>query len=165
MRKISEKDKLFYFERNFFTLDGLWMIETEEEIDWDTALKIDKAVWNKLLKIIIRRVKKYLKIETNNLIDLIDILTFRWSVEGWEYKVLKNEKNISQIEITKCPYKSMMDRNPERHDKIPLICKDMCIEFYDKIAKDFNPEITLTRKKFMGFGDKKCTFHFNYDES
>ena len=51
MKKVSKKDKLFYFERNFFTLDGLWMLETENEVGWDTALKIDQAVWDKLLKI------------------------------------------------------------------------------------------------------------------
>ena len=44
MKEVSNKDKLFYFERNFFTLDGLRMLETESEVGWDTALKIDKAV-------------------------------------------------------------------------------------------------------------------------
>ncbi|MFX0136422.1 MAG: DUF6125 family protein, partial [Candidatus Hodarchaeota archaeon] len=76
MKKVSKEDKLFYFERNFFTLDGLWAIETEKETNWETALKIDVAVWKKLLKIIIRRIKKYLKIETNTLTDLVEILTF-----------------------------------------------------------------------------------------
>ncbi|MHA1343947.1 MAG: DUF6125 family protein [Promethearchaeota archaeon] len=84
MRKVSLEDKLFYFERNFFTLDGLWMIETEAETDWTTALKIDLEVWKKLLKIIIRRIRKYLEIKTNTIKDLLNILTFRWTVENWE---------------------------------------------------------------------------------
>ena len=73
-RKVNEKDKLFYYERSFFTLDGLWMIEVENETNWGTALKIDLAVWNRLLKIIVRRIKKYLKIETNTLQDQIYLL-------------------------------------------------------------------------------------------
>ena len=160
MKKISDKDKLFYFERNFFTLDGLWMLETENEIGWETALKIDRVVWDKLLKIIIRRIKKYLKIDTNTLKDIIEILTFRWSVEGWKYIIKKDEENEALIEISECPYKSIMDRNPDRHDKIKSICKDMCDIFYEKIVRDFNSKIVLKRTKFLGLGNNNCDFHF-----
>ncbi|MHA1335151.1 MAG: DUF6125 family protein [Promethearchaeota archaeon] len=162
MRKITEKDKLFYFERNFFTLDGLWMIETEKETNWDTALKIDLAVWKSLLKIIIRRIKRYLHIETNMLKDLIDVLTFRWAVEGWNYEIKENSDNKAVILIKKCPYKEIMERNPERRDKIPLICKDMCIPFYEAVVKDFNPQIRLDRTEFLGLGGILCNFKFHY---
>lgn len=164
MKKVSQEDKLFYFERNFFTLDGLWVIETEKEINWETALKIDLAVWKKLLKIIIRRIKKYLKIETNTLTDLIEILTFRWSIEGWEYNIIKNEENEASIEIHGCPYKSTMDRNPDRHDKISLICRNMCIPFYKAITQDFNSKISLEINKSMGLGNDLCNFHFKIEE-
>ena len=164
MKKVSQEDKLFYFERNFFTLDGLWMIETEKEINWETALKIDLAVWKKLLKIIIRRIKKYLKIETNTLTDLVEILTFRWSIEGWEYNIVKNEENEALIEIHGCPYKSAMDRNSDRHDKIPLICRNMCIPFYKDLVQDFNSKINFERNKFMGLGNDLCDFHFRIEE-
>ncbi|HEY0090548.1 MAG TPA: DUF6125 family protein [Candidatus Lokiarchaeia archaeon] len=160
MKEISDKDKIFYFERNFFTLDGLWMIETERETNWDTALKIDKAVWTKLLKIIIKRIKNYLKIETNTLSDLIEILTFRWSIEGWSYTVKNNDKNRVYIEINDCPYKTIMDKNPDRNDKVPLICRNMCIPFYKEIVEDFNPNIIVERNKFMGLGDPICNFDF-----
>ena len=112
-----------------------------------------------MLKIIIRRLKKHLKIETNNLNDLIEILTFRWSIEGWKYNIKKNEKNEALIEINECPYKSIMDRNPDRHDKIESICKDMCIPFYEKIVRDFNSEIALKRKKYLGLVNNNCDFH------
>lgn len=164
MREIRNEDKLFYFERNFFTLDGLWMIETEKETNWETALKIDVAVWKRFLKIVIRRIKKYLKIETNTLKDLIEILTFRWSIEGWEYNISKNENNEALIEIIKCPYKSTMDRNPVRSDKIPLICRKMCIPFYTEVARDFNSRIKLERTKSMGLGSNICDFHYILEE-
>ena len=159
-REVSLEDKLFYFEKSFFTLDGLWMIETEEVTDWETALKIDTKVWIRLLRIIIRRIKKYLNIDTNSLQDLIEILTFRWSVENWDYDIEKNEPSEAIIRIHQCPYNLIMKRNPERHQKIPLICKGMCMPFYEEIAKEFNPEIKLERSTFMGLGDETCDFHY-----
>ena len=56
-----------------------------------------------------------------------------------------------------------MDRNPERQNRAPLICKEMCIPFYDGLVEDFNPEITVKRNNFMGLGDKHCDFHFKTD--
>ena len=76
MRTITDADKIFYFEKSFFTMDGLWMLETEKEVGWDTALKIDKAVWIRLMNITFRRIKKYLNIDKNNLNDLIYLFVF-----------------------------------------------------------------------------------------
>ncbi|MBD3342780.1 MAG: hypothetical protein GF353_27025 [Candidatus Lokiarchaeota archaeon] len=160
MMEVDKEDKLFFFEKNFFTLDGLWMIETENETDWDKALIIDSKVWMRLLEIIVRRIRRYLGIKTKTLKDLVEILTFRWSVEGWNYHIIKNEKEEMAIEIMSCPYKEAMDRNPERQDKIPLICKDMCISLYDHIVNHFNSNIRIIREKFQGLSDSVCTFIF-----
>ncbi|NVM46199.1 MAG: L-2-amino-thiazoline-4-carboxylic acid hydrolase [Candidatus Lokiarchaeota archaeon] len=164
MKKVSQDDKLFFFERNFFTLDGLWMIETEEMTNWETALKIDVIVWKKLLNIVIRRLKKYLQLEKNDLRNLIDILTFRWSIEGWEYKVLKSEDGKVKIVVDQCPYQAAMSRNPERTEKQPLICKEMCIPFYKSVVENYNENIILNRTAFMGLGDSSCDFSLSFED-
>lgn len=164
-KQVSNEDKLFFYERNFFTLDGLWMVEVENEFDFDAALKIDIIVWQRLYKIIFRRVQRYLKIDTNTLRDLIEVISFCWSCEGYEYDIVKKEQKEAIIHITSCPYKAGMDRNPERHDKIKAICIDMCIPFYEPALEEFNPNIKLERKKFLGAGDKICDFHFTLTEN
>jgi len=163
MRGVNQDDKLFFFERSFFTLDGLWMIATEEMTNWEVALKIDVIVWKKLLKIIIRRLKKYLNLEKNDLTNLIKILTFRWSIEGWKYSVIQHDNDKVKILVNQCPYKSAMDRNPERTEKQSLICKNMCIPFYKAITKDYNEKINLERTRYMGLGDDYCDFTFSFD--
>jgi len=164
MKQVSNEDKLFYYERNFVTLDGLWMLETEKEIGWEHALKIDVSVWTRLLTIIIRRIKNYLNIKTNSLQDLIEIITFRWSIEGWNYKVDRVSNSEVIVNIIECPYKSSMDRNEDRRDKIPIICKNMCEPFYKEAFMEFNPKIKLERTKNMGKGDPNCDFHFYLTE-
>ena len=163
MRKLTPKDKLYLLERSFFSLDGLWMIKLEDITNWDIALKIDSKVWEELLKIIIRRLRKYLNLRDNNLEHLLKILTFRWSVEGWGFEVFAHKEGY-EIQVKKCPYNSAMDRNPDRHDKIPLICRDMCIPFYDQIVYSYNPLIKLHRDKYMGLGDNICSFNFSYQQ-
>lgn len=153
-------DKLAYFEPSFFTLDGLWIIEVENEIDWPTALKIDIIVWQRLYKILFRRLKRYLGIEGNAIKDLLEILSFCWSCEGYKYEIIKNRRNKAIMHITECPYHSIMMRNPERHDKIQAICKEMCIPFYEPALTAFNPKIRLERKKFLGTADEVCDFIF-----
>ena len=162
---ISIDDKLFYFERHWFTMDGLWMVETENELGNNLALKIDIIVWQRLYKIIFRRLKRYLNLEGNSIRDLIEILEFAWNCEGYDYEIEKEEDEEAILNITMCPYKAMMDRNPNRHDRIEAICKDMCIPFYEPAIEDFNPNITLERKKFLGVGDKVCDFHFHLKTS
>jgi len=164
MKKVNQDDKLFFFERSFFTLDGLWMIETEEMINWETALKIDVIVWKELLKIIIRRLKNYLQLEKNDLVSLIDILTFRWDIEGWEYKIMQHKRDKVKIFVNQCPYKAAMDRNPERTEKQSLICKDMCIPFYNSVVEDFNKDIVLNRTAYKGLGDSYCDFSFSFEK-
>ena len=163
MKKVSQDDKLFFFERSFFTLDGLWMIDTEEMTNWETALKIDVIVWKKLLNVVIRRLKKYLQLEQNDLRNLLDILTFRWSIEGWEYKVLQLENGKVKIVVDQCPYQAAMSRNPERTEKQPLICKEMCIPFYKSVVNDYNEKITLNRTAYKGLGDSCCDFTLSFE--
>ncbi len=158
MREVSKDDKLFFFERSFFTLDGLWMIETENFTDFDTALEIDIVVWQRLYSTIFRRVKRYLKLENNGISDLVEILSFCWSCEGYEYEILKNEEKEAIMHITKCPYIEIMERNPERLEKIGAICEIMCIPFFEKPIKEFNSDIEIKRNEFMGTGGKVCDF-------
>ncbi|MFX1585152.1 MAG: DUF6125 family protein [Promethearchaeota archaeon] len=161
LKPLSIQDRLFFFERNFFTLDGLWMVETERETNWETALNIDLVVWKELLKIIFLRLKKYLNIKGENLIDFIKILTFRWSIEGWNYELAIRDQDTIEVNIKNCPYYAAMDRNPDRHDKIPLICKDVCIPLYESITNKFNNKIEIKRSRYKGLGDIKCNFIFS----
>ncbi|MFX1353878.1 MAG: DUF6125 family protein [Promethearchaeota archaeon] len=155
---VSIDDKLFFFERNFFTLDGLWMIKTEKETNWETALSIDLKVWKEFLKIIFHGLKDYLHIEGNNLFDFIKILAFRWSTEGWDYDILLRNNYEVEITIKNCPYHAAMYRNEERHKKVPVICKDVCIPLYDSLVFGFNEKIKIKRDYYKGLGDNNCNF-------
>jgi len=158
-RRLNNKDKLFYFAKNFRTLDGLWVIEVENQINFETALKIDTIVWQKLYGIIFRRIIKYLNIQGNSLKDLTEVLSFIWNCEGNNHEIVKKNEKETIINIVKCPYIEAMKRNPEHHKIISSICKDMCVSYLDPAIKTFNPNIVLKREKYIGMGDNICDFH------
>ncbi|MGV9200597.1 MAG: DUF6125 family protein [Promethearchaeia archaeon] len=164
MNNLTQNDKLFYFESNFFTMDGLWIIEVENETDWQTALDIDIVVWQRLYKSIFRRVARYLDLQSNSIPDLVEIVSFCWSCEGYKYEILEKSEREAIIHITECPYEAAMRRNPDRHDKIKEICLEMCIPFYEPALQKFNPNIRLERRKFLGADDEVCDFHFTLEE-
>jgi len=158
MRELSKDDRLFYFEKNWFTLDGLWIIETEKATDFETALNIDLTVWKELFKIIYRRIKNYLKTDAATMEDVLDILAFRWTCEGWTFRTEVFDDCHGKATIEKCPYKEIMSRNPERIDAIPRICKNICIPIYEDAIAAINPAVNVTRSQFMGLGDETCDF-------
>ncbi|MHA1391436.1 MAG: DUF6125 family protein [Promethearchaeota archaeon] len=162
--KPNNADKLFYFEKNFRTLDGLWVIETENELGWDATLKLDIIVWQRLYKIVFRRVIKYLDIKGTTLNDLIEIISFVWNCEGNIHEINQKDDKNATINIVKCPYIEAMERNPDRHNRIESICKEMCIPYLEPVIKEFNPNITIKREKFIGLGDSVCDFNLKLEE-
>jgi hypothetical protein len=163
MKEITKDDRLFYFERNFFTLDGLWIIEAEKATDFDTALKIDLAVWLALLKIAYKRIKDYLKADTSTVSGVVDVLAFRWACEGWKFSVEQPSPREAHVAITKCPYKEIMERSEGRKVVIPRICKDICIPIYESAIATLNPAVHIKRTAFMGLGDGECRFELKID--
>ncbi|NMC04506.1 MAG: hypothetical protein GYA24_04800 [Candidatus Lokiarchaeota archaeon] len=158
MRELTKDDRLFYFERNFFTLDGLWIIEAEKATNFDTALKIDLAVWLKLLKTAYRRIKEHVEADTTTAAGILDVLAFRWSCEKWTFTIEKSERHEARAVVSKCPYKEIMDRNPERKALVPRICKEICVPIYDDAIATINPKARIERDSFMGLGQLACTF-------
>jgi hypothetical protein len=164
MKEPTIDDRLFYFERHFFTLDGLWILETEKATDFDTALKVDLAVWLALLKIAYRRIKDYLKADTSKVSGVVDVLAFRWACERWKFSVEQPSSQKAHVSITKCPYKEIMERSEGRKAIIPRICKDICIPIYESVIATLNPAVHMKRTEFMGLGDKECTFDLTMEK-
>ncbi|MBN2152097.1 MAG: L-2-amino-thiazoline-4-carboxylic acid hydrolase [Candidatus Lokiarchaeota archaeon] len=164
MKELTTDDRLFYFERNWFTLDGLWIIEVEKATNFETALAVDLAVWERLFKIVYRRIKEYLKADTGTVAGIVDVLAFRWSCEEWEYAVEQPSPHEARVSIRKCPYNEMMKRNADRKAVIPRICKDICIPIYEAAVASLNPAVRLCRTKFMGLGDDVCSFELTLEQ-
>ncbi|GAB4327392.1 MAG: hypothetical protein Kow0069_34280 [Promethearchaeota archaeon] len=164
-RDLTDEDKLFYFSRNFFTLDGLWMVVAEERLGLEKAVELDLEVWQRFFPIIYRRVARYLGVGGRQVDDFVHVLGFRWKAEGWNFKVNEcgpNEAHVT-VEAGGCPYLEILKR-AGRPDKFSLVCRRVCEPIYATAAHAFNPRIRVTRTKRQGLGDDVCDFHFELAE-
>ncbi len=158
---LTDADKLAYFQQNFFTLDGLWMVVLEERLGLDETVKIDLQVWERFFPVIYRRIARYLKIVTQTVEDFVKILAFRWTAEGWDFKVDEVTPKFARVTINKggCPYHSALVR-AKRPDKMPHICNNVCDRLYEIAATTFNPAIQVRRTKRQGISGDVCDFIF-----
>ncbi len=157
----TDADKLAYFQQNFFTLDGLWMVVLEEHLGLEETVKIDLQVWERFFPIIYRRIARYLKIETQTVEDFVKVLGFRWMAEGWDFRIEEVSPKLARVTIKKggCPYHAALSR-ANRPDKMPRICNEVCDRLYEIAASSFNPAIKVRRTKRQGVNAEECDFLF-----
>lgn len=165
---LSDADKLYYFQRNWFTLDGMWMVVVEEELGLERTIAIDLQVWERLFPILYRRIKRRLGVTGTGVDDFVRVLAFRWVAEGWTFSVDEETLSPAHAEITiapgGCPYHQALVR-AERPDKIPRICHEVCDPLYDIAAKAFNPKIRVRRTLRQGDGAGTCNFLLDLEET
>ncbi len=163
---LTDADKLAYFQQNFFTLDGLWMVVLEEHLGLEETIKIDLQVWEHFFPVIYRRIARYLKIRTQTVEDFVRILGFRWTAEGWDFKIEEVSPTSARVTINKggCPYHAGLLR-ANRPDKMPRICNDVCDRLYEIAANSFNPAIKVRRTKRQGINADTCDFIFEILEA
>ncbi len=158
---MTDADKLVYFQQNFFTLDGFWMVVLEEYLGLEETIKIDLQVWERLFPVLYRRIARYLKITSQTVEDFVRILGFRWTAEGWDFKIEEVSPKSARVTINKggCPYHAALVR-AKRRDKMPRICNDVCDRLYEIAATSFNPDIKVRRTKRQGIDAEVCDFIF-----
>ena len=164
--QLTDADKLAYFQQNFFTLDGLWMVVLEEWLGLEKTLKIDMQVWERFFPTVYRRIARYLKITTQTVEDFIKVLGFRWIAEGWGFTIEEVSPKLARVRIEKggCPYNAALER-AQRLDKAPHICNENCERLYQIAVNTFNPAIQMHRTKRQGNGDDWCDFLFELPDS
>ncbi|MHA1730898.1 MAG: DUF6125 family protein [Promethearchaeota archaeon] len=157
--ELSGKDKLFYFQRNFFTLDGTWMVVLEERLGLEETFELDLQVWSRLFPVIYRRIKRYLGLDDDSLESFVRVLGFRWAAEGWDFSVdeLSPERAVLTVKAGGCPYLEALKR-AGRPDKFPMVCEIVCDPIYQIAATAFNPKLKVARPTHQGTGDETCAF-------
>ncbi|NOR16005.1 MAG: hypothetical protein GQ544_09885 [Candidatus Aminicenantes bacterium] len=122
--------------KNWLALDGLWFRAVENRYGIETAIDLDKEVWETYTVIEARRIMKRLGMEPGGGIPaLIQCLKFRLYVHI-------NDQEVTEISETRCVFRMKSCRVQEARKRQGLLdfpCKSVGIIEYSLFAKTIDP--------------------------
>lgn len=143
--KMSKENLLalfFLHIKNLWRVDGLYFLGIEEEVDAETATRIDASCWRTMGKIEARELKKALGIKENGVAALIETLrNTSWALYQTEKESRASaEKGIFQVK--RC--RTQETRLSKGLGEFP--CKKVRLGYLESFTKEFNSEIQVICK-------------------
>ncbi len=159
MVELNDKQIAEFWHRSYATVDGLWFMKIEEKYDFDTALDIDDEVWKVLPKIQARALKSMTGIE-ENLDGLLECLSAKLDLEGFEFKAEKADNSSFKIKITKCPWHERMIKSG-RVELSGKVGSRICKTEYSVWASEFGADIRFELKDQICKDASACILAFS----
>ena len=162
MTDLTDKQKTEYFRRSYLAADGLWFMKIEEDYGFETALKIDEAVWNVLPKIQSRIIKAMMNLE-NGLDGLEQAVAARLALEGFGFELERDKGSIVVI-IRKCPWHDLLLKSGRENisERVGnLICEVENSMWASEFGESGSDEIRFQREEGICKGAERCMLRFS----
>ena len=158
MKKLDEPGIKTYLQRSYGAVDGLWFMKVEEKLGFESALEIDRQVWEVLPKIQARLLKKLLDLE-NGLESLEESLVVRLELDGFEFTRNQAEGQL-EINIHLCPWFQLMLKSGRQH-LAGRVGEVVCATEYAAWCKEFGDGISVEITDMICKGASVCRFRFS----
>ncbi len=159
--ELTDKEISEYLHRCYTSADGLWFIKVEEKYGFDSALDVDIKVWKIMPKIQSRFLKTKLGLD-RGLDALLECLSVKLKLDGFEFKIEKSDKRI-KITIDSCPWHNIM-ANSNRAALSEKIGSSICNTEYSVWAKEFREHIKFKLGDQICKGSSSCVFIFENED-
>ena len=141
MRRLTKEKLIDYINivnRNFWTLQGNWMVSIGERYSNQVALEFDDICFGRCAEVQVYRLKKFFNLGSD-IPSLIRIFTFSqfWSTLDCEYDRVTDKQIIWRV--TRCPMQLQRIKNGLGE----LPCKLSALSINEKIAKAINPKMKV----------------------
>jgi hypothetical protein len=150
-----------YFKKCFLSVDGLWFVKLEEAFSFDTALKIDIAVWKVLPKIEARTIKQLLSLG-DGIDSLRQAFNFKLTAEEYGYEIRHSSAKSFQIHVHDCPWVNHISKAGRKH-LIDKIADAICPVEYETFAREFGSSIGFKHDQKGCHKQHHCVFTFRAD--
>ena len=135
-------DLLFMHIRDMWAVDGLYFLGIESKYDTESAVEIDRQVWESMGELECNRLIKIFKVQEDRpFVKFVDLL----KATGWfldlENKTL--EYDSGEHKITIINYKCRVQNTRLRKDLSEFPCKPVRLGFMKSFAKTYNPNIKV----------------------
>jgi len=159
MKKISQKQLVEYLERSYGAVDGLWFMKAEEKFGFETALELDRQVWEVLPKIQARMLKRMLKLN-DGIEGLLESLEVRLGIDGFEFEAEKLAKDAFQIKILHCPWHTLMVKSGRAHLS-GRVGDVVCRADYSAWTRQFGEKLGFDLESQICKGAERCIMNFD----
>ncbi|MBI2252943.1 MAG: hypothetical protein HYU63_09450 [Armatimonadetes bacterium] len=118
--------------------DGLWFLEVEKAFGMDTAIKLDKLVWEKFSPLEAKKIMQRFKIKENGGISALkQALKFRLYAHINKQEIIKVTDKKIILRMNTCRVQEARERK-----NLPLFpCKEVGLIEYTYFAKTIDPKI------------------------
>ncbi|MBN2376623.1 MAG: L-2-amino-thiazoline-4-carboxylic acid hydrolase [Sedimentisphaerales bacterium] len=164
MSKLTDKQIAEYLQRSYTATDGLWFMKVEDQFNFETALEIDRQVWQIVPKIQARKLKSLLKLERG--IDaLLQCFSAKLEIDGFEFNTELLEQNQGfRININKCPWHEILVASGR--EKLSRKIGDcICPAEYSIWAREFGENIEFAMDDRICHGKDRCFLAFSVTSS
>ncbi len=151
---------LFFLQiKNLWRVDGLYFLGIEENVDTETATRIDARCWRTMGKLEARQLKKTLGIKETDVIALIETLRHTsWALYQTE-KESKASAEKGTFQVTRC--RTQETRLNRGLGEFP--CRNVRLGYLESFTEEFNSEIHVNCKSCPPdrlADDVWCTWEF-----
>ncbi|MCX8175686.1 MAG: DUF6125 family protein [Candidatus Bathyarchaeota archaeon] len=134
-------DVFILFNKNWWTVDGLWFKVIEEEHGLDAAWKVNFKVSELMAPVLAKRILKFLGLKGEKISELVEVLKFLpWSaIQKAEVEVVGKDKDEAILSVFDCKPQKFRVKNGL--EEFP--CKDLGLKFFTKFAEAINHKIRV----------------------
>ena len=158
MNNFKKEEAIEYLYKSYTAVDGLWFMKTEELFGFEKALEIDSRVWQIIPKIQSRFIKSKTG-QPEGLAGLFKCFKLKLKYDGFEFKAIKNKKNIEFI-ISRCPWYDLLIKS-KRENISEKISAVICRQEYEVWAKEFGENINFVLSDELCRGCSCCRISYN----
>ena len=157
--KFTNEQKIELLKRSYMAVDGLWFMMVEKEFDFETALKIDVAVWEVLPKIQVRKILELTGYSGSSASEFLPVLNIKFGLEEYDYKIIESSADRLEVKIKKCPWVELL-RKSDRLKLAERIGREICTLDLNGWANAFHKDLQLEwiSRECISSG---CSFAFN----
>lgn len=139
---LTDKQMIELLKRSYAAVDGLWFMMLEKETDFETALKVDAAVWDVLPKIQVRKIVELTGISGTTPADFLPVLKIKFGLEEYKYQIKENTESRLEIQVDECPWVNLLQKSDRMHIAERL-GDEICTRDLKGWAQAFNPRLDI----------------------
>ena len=154
----DDSDLVAYLRRSYHAVDGLWFLMAEEAHGFETALDLDRRVWEVLAKIQARKARELTGCMGNTPQELARCFSLKLTADGHSFEC-RIEPGQVRFTIRECPWLALLEKSERRRIAVQ-VAQAICPTEGRVWCREFGGEYEYEMPEMQCAGDGCCVMRF-----